>query len=166
MLFQVVRLWLHLKEIFFVMLRSNCNWDYDKKRKETTTKKNVEMACQKVCKQDRDDAWNQMSTYWQSSIPTSFSKLDLPVLIAWSMWSKWWLHTQALLYKCLGTIVSFPTIAPPSPPIFTNTEILRATKQQLRGYVFISVSSFVSSFQFSFPVSISFSFPAFPYAWF
>jgi len=24
------------------------------------------MACQKACKQDRDDAWKQRSTYWQS----------------------------------------------------------------------------------------------------
>jgi len=31
------------------------------------------MACQKVCKQGRDDAWEQRSTYWQSPIPTSFS---------------------------------------------------------------------------------------------
>jgi len=30
------------------------------------------MACQKVCKQGRDDAWKQRSTYWQSPI-TSFS---------------------------------------------------------------------------------------------
>ena len=31
--------------------------------------KAVGMACQKVCKQGRDDAWKQRSTYWQSSIP-------------------------------------------------------------------------------------------------
>ena len=31
------------------MLRSNCNWDYDKKRTETR-KKDVGMAYQEVCK--------------------------------------------------------------------------------------------------------------------
>ena len=36
-------------------------------------KKHVGMACQKVCKQGRDDACKQRSTYWQSPIPTSFS---------------------------------------------------------------------------------------------
>jgi len=35
--------------------------------------KDVGMACQKVCKQGRDDAWKQWSTFWQSPIPTSFS---------------------------------------------------------------------------------------------
>ena len=35
--------------------------------------KSVGMACQKVCKQGRDDAWKQRSMYWQNSIPTSFS---------------------------------------------------------------------------------------------
>ena len=36
-------------------------------------KKDVGMACQKVCKLGRDDAWKQRSTYWQSPIPTSFT---------------------------------------------------------------------------------------------
>jgi len=33
------------------------------------------MACQEVCKQGRDDAWKQRSTFfnWQSPILTSFS---------------------------------------------------------------------------------------------
>ena len=31
------------------------------------------MACQKVCKQGRDDARKQRSMYWQSPTPTSFS---------------------------------------------------------------------------------------------
>ena len=34
---------------------------------------NVGMACQKVCKQGRDNASKQRSMYWQSSIPRSFS---------------------------------------------------------------------------------------------
>ena len=35
--------------------------------------KRLGMACQKVCKQGRDNAGKQRSTYWQSPIPTSFS---------------------------------------------------------------------------------------------
>ena len=54
--FQVPGLWLHLKEVSFLGLGLNGN--------------NVGMACQKVCKQDRDDI--EVAVNIQSPIPASF----------------------------------------------------------------------------------------------
>jgi len=48
-------------------------WHQKSKDKKSKNIKDVGMACQKVCKQGRDDAWKQRSMYWQSPIPTSFS---------------------------------------------------------------------------------------------
>ena len=53
--------------------------------------------------------WDQFPSWNKANIPTlaaSFPDLlPLPVLITSSMWSKWWLHTQALFYKspCAGS---------------------------------------------------------------
>ena len=60
MLFLVLQLWLHLHERN--VFSSNYNWDLHKKKSAETRKKNIRnvknvgMACQKVCKQGRDDA--------------------------------------------------------------------------------------------------------------
>ena len=65
--FQVPGLWFDLKEIFFLGLGLTVTEISIKKSTEIKTLKDVGMACQKVCKQGRDDI-----IALQSPIPTSF----------------------------------------------------------------------------------------------
>ena len=63
-------------------------------------KKDIGMACQKVRKLGRDDAWKQRSMYWQSPIPTSFHTTvrqhpwELNLLPSMQLLSIWVLHTD------------------------------------------------------------------------
>ena len=60
------------------------------------------MACQKVCKQGRDNVWKWRSTYWQSPIPTYIFfilRLDI-VLESWIYY-----HPCILPYPALASIV-------------------------------------------------------------
>ena len=73
MLLQVLGLWLHLRETFFLGLGLTVT---EQRSTETrlknikNVKKNIGMACQKVCKQGRDDIIVKVNL--QSPIPTSF----------------------------------------------------------------------------------------------